>query len=139
MTAFYFSRGRVALNLLALPLTLLRVMFSAAGEALREVREDFIPAVRYVLTGTDVPGATRAAVKSGVSTAAVAVSSPIATFWRKHLAQRTLSLALLIFLPLIYLIGTAKTIWDEGIIQEIPEVVRDLVKTVFDGKGGRIF
>lgn len=134
MTAFYFSRSRVAFNLLALPLTLLRVMFSAAGSALREVREDIVPAVRYVLTGTDVPGATRAAVKSGVSSAASAVSSPVAGFFRKYIRNRAASLLVLLLLPFILLYAIGKTVWEEEILQDLVDVVKSLVLGIFDNR-----
>jgi hypothetical protein len=134
MTAFYFSRSRVALNLLAVPLLLVRHMFKAGGEALRDVREDFIPAIRYVLTGTDVPGATRAAVKSSVSTAAVAVASPVARFWRDHVATRLAALIVFLLIPAILLYSIFDAVAKEVDWADMRNASVELFKSIFTGK-----
>ena len=73
-------------------------------------------------------------MKSGVSTAAVAVSSPIARFFRAHVANRLLSFVLLLALPLLYAWLIARTVYEEIEWSDTFGIVKDLFLGVFDNR-----
>ena len=132
--AFFLPRRTVALNLVALPFILIRSMFRKAVEDFQDIRADIIPALRYILTGSSVPGATRAAVKAGVSQAATAVSSPVARFSRKHIANRLLSLVLFVSLPLLIVYFIVRVVYEEIDWPELASTIGGLFLGIFDNR-----
>ena len=138
MTQFLVSRPRAALLLATiLPHALLHALIAAwrdLKDTASVIRHETAPAIRYVLTGQTVPGVTRAIVKAKASTAAQAVTAPVASFFRKHIRNRLVALSLLLLFPVIVPYIVFRVIYEEIEWADMARCFLDLVFGVFDNR-----
>jgi len=133
MTTFVYSRPRVALGIAGIPFSFIRAMASAAiaiaRQGVQELREDFVPAVRYVLTGKTHATAIvdRAAeVVDGVASKVGAARSAAFSFFERYVLYRLIAVVFFIASPFAALFVAFDILKEEDFFSGVVAAYREL-------------
>lgn len=140
-----FSRPRVAFNLAAIPFNFLRVMASSAfasaiataRNAIDDIRAEFMPGVRYVLTGNFHPTAIvdRAAeVVDGMASKVASARSAAYSFFERHLLYRLVALFFIVVSPIVAVLLALEILKNEDFFSGFADAYRDLFRSVLTGE-----
>lgn len=136
MTYFTASRSNVAARIAGFPFLVAAYALKAAwAEITTEVaalRTDFVPAVRYVVTGEPDKS-----VAAHASDKAVSVRDRIAQVYTDHAHDRLVCLLFLLFSPILFVLAVVWTLQKEEFFSDFFGSIRDVAVNIVRGEDWR--